>query len=241
MDAITALAEERGLAIVEDNAHGLFGTYRGRQLGTFGALSTLSFHETKNFTCGEGGALLINDPALADRAEILREKGTDRSRFFRGEVDKYTWVDIGSSYLPSDLLAGFLLAQLEMRDRIQGTRRRIWNRYRDALVDWAEVEGVRLPRVPDHCGQSYHMFYLVMPTAESRTRLIEHLGDRGLLAVFHYVPLHLSRMGQRFGGKAGDCPRTEDLSERLVRLPFFNDLRPEEQQRVVDGVRAFRA
>src|SRR5207245_2348120 len=160
MDSIMATANRHGVAVVEDNAHGLFAKYRGRFLGTFGRLATLSFHETKNFTCGEGGALLINDPTLDERAEIIREKGTDRSRFFRGEVDKYTWVDIGSSYLPSDLLAAFLQAQLEHRDQIQSRRREIWEAYSRELASWAEATGVRLPITPSECEQSYHMFYV---------------------------------------------------------------------------------
>ena len=164
-----------GVTVVEDNAHGLFGAYAGRPLGTFGALATLSFHETKNVTCGEGGALVVNDAELVERAEILREKGTNRSRFFRGEVDKYTWVDVGSSYLPSDMLAAFLLAQLEERARSQARRRKIWERYREALAGWAAANGVRLPTVPPECDQSYHMFYLLLPSLEPRQALIAHL------------------------------------------------------------------
>jgi dTDP-4-amino-4,6-dideoxygalactose transaminase len=239
MDAIMELADETGLEVVEDNAHGLLGTYRGRRLGTFGALATQSFHETKNFTCGEGGALVVNRPDLAARAEILREKGTDRSRFFRGEVDKYSWVDVGSSYLPADLLAGFLLAQLEARETIQTARQRIWERYESTLAPWAAARDVRLPVVPEHCGQSYHMFYLLMPSEAVRRRFIAHLKSRGILAVFHYVPLHLSTMGRQLGGRPGDCPHTEDLADRLVRLPFFNDLRPEEQNLVIETILEF--
>ncbi len=239
MDAILEIAQRHGVAVVEDNAHGLFGKYRGRYLGTFGCLATQSFHETKNLTCGEGGALLINDPQYIDRAEIVREKGTNRSRFFRGQVDKYTWVDIGSSYLPSDILAAFLYAQLEERERIQARRRYIWEFYARELRDWAEEHGVRLPFVPAHCEQPYHLFYLLLPSLEARTRLIAHLKERGILAVFHYLPLHLSPMGQRFGGQRGDCPVTEDVSDRLLRLPFFNDLTDDELAEVVEAVRAF--
>ncbi|HEX3129950.1 MAG TPA: dTDP-4-amino-4,6-dideoxygalactose transaminase [Thermoanaerobaculia bacterium] len=233
MEPILDVARRHGLAVVEDNAHGLFGRYRERWLGTFGALASLSFHETKNFTCGEGGALLINDPGLQDRAEILREKGTDRSRFFRGQVDKYTWVDLGSSYVPSDLLAAFLYAQLEERERIQARRRRIWERYLEGLAPWAAERGVRVPEVPEGCEPAYHLFHLLMPSLAARTELIGHLRRNGVLAVFHYVPLHLSQMGQRLGGRPGDCPVTEDVSDRLVRLPFFNDLTDEEQDRVI--------
>lgn len=237
MDAIMALAGQKGIAVVEDNAHGLFGAYRGKNLGTFGCLATQSFHETKNLHCGEGGALLVNDPSLVERAEIIREKGTNRSRFFRGQVDKYTWVDLGSSYLPSDLLAAFLLAQLEHIEGIQARRRRLWEYYNTNLADWAEVRGVQIPHIPPHCGQAYHLFYLLMPSLDDRQRLIAALKERGILSVFHYLPLHLSPMGERFGGRPGDCPVTESVSDRLVRLPFYNDLTEADQERVVAAIR----
>ncbi len=240
MDTIMAIARRHGIAVVEDNAHGLYGKYRGRYLGTLGQLATLSFHETKNFTCGEGGALLINDAQFNQRAEILREKGTDRSRFFRGEIDKYTWVDIGSSYLPSDLLAAFLRAQLEHRDQIQSMRRQIFENYARELASWAEANGVRLPIVPAECEQTYHMFYLIMPSFESRQALISHLAGFGILAVFHYLPLHLSPVGLRFGARQGDCPVTEDFSDRLLRLPFFTGMSSAEQSQVIEAVRGFR-
>ena len=240
MDAVMQVAEEHGIKVVEDNAHGLFGRYRGRYLGTFGTFGTQSFHETKNFTCGEGGALLINDPAFIERAEIIREKGTDRSRFFRGEVDKYGWVDLGSSYLPSDILAAVLLAQLEDRRRIQERRREVWLRYWEALKTWAEDLGVGLPGVPPHCDQSYHMFYLIMPSLEDRQAFIAHLRTEGILAVFHYLPLHLSRMGRQFGGREGQCPVTEVISDRLVRLPFYTDLTSDDQEFVIDRVLSWR-
>src|SRR5258708_641736 len=239
MDTITSIARQPGIAVVEDNAHGIYGKYRGKYLGTLGQLSTLSFHETKNFSCGEGGAILINDATFNQRAEILREKGTDRSRFFRGEIDKYTWVDVGSSYLPADLLAAFLRAQLEHRDQIQSMRRHIWEIYARELALWAEANGVRLPIVPAECEQSYHMFYLIMPSFESRQALISHLSGFGILAVFPYLPLHLSPMGLRFGGRQGDCPVTEDLADRLLRLPFFTGMSSSEQSQVIDGVRGF--
>ena len=240
MDTIMAIARRRSIAVVEDNAHGLYGRYRGRYLGTLGQLATLSFHETKNFTCGEGGALLINDANFNRQAEILREKGTNRSQFFRGEIDKYTWVDIGSSYLPSDLLAAFLRAQLEHRDQIQESRCRIWENYTRELATWAETNRVRLPVVPPECEQSYHMFHVIMPSLASRQALISHLASFGILAVFHYLPLHLSPMGLRFGGRQGDCPVTEDLSDRLLRFPFFTGMSSSEQSQVIDAVRAFR-
>lgn len=239
MDAICATADRYGVPVVEDNAHGLFGKYRGKYLGTFGAFATQSFHETKNFICGEGGALLINDRAHIERAEIIREKGTNRSRFYRGQVDKYTWVDIGSSFLPSDLLAAFLYAQLEARDEIQAKRRQIWTDYYEGLWDWAEEHGVRLPVIPAHCDQAYHMFYLLLPSLEDRTALIHHLKAQGILSVFHYLPLHLSDMGRKFGGQEGDCPVTEDVSDRLLRLPFFNDLDEADQARVITAICEF--
>lgn len=240
MDAIMEIARCHLIPVVEDNAHGLFGKYRGKYLGTFGALATQSFHETKNFTCGEGGALLINDPCYVERAEILREKGTNRSRFFRGQVDKYTWVDIGSSYLPSDLLAAFLLAQFEQRANIQSKRQALWQLYRSLLTEWAEKNHVRLPVVPPHCEQAYHMFYLLMPDLAARTRLIAHLKERGVWAVFHYLPLHQSPMSQQWQGRRCACPVTDEVSDRLVRLPFFNSMTPEEILRVVATIHEFR-
>jgi dTDP-4-amino-4,6-dideoxygalactose transaminase len=240
MDAVTALAEERGLEVIEDNAHGLGGRYRGRFLGALGDLAVQSFHETKNFTCGEGGALVVNDRRRIERAEVLWEKGTDRARFFRGEVDKYTWVDLGSSFLPSELNAAFLCAQLEARAAIQQRRRAVWETYAERLAPWAAAEGVRLPVVPAHCEQAYHMFYLLMPSLDARTRLLAHLKSRGILAVFHFQPLHLSPVGARYGGRPGDCPVTEDVSDRLVRLPFYGTLTAEEQEEVCAAVEQVR-
>lgn len=240
MDSILAIAGRHGIAVVEDNAHGLFGSYKGRHLGTFGSLATQSFHETKNIYCGEGGALLINDPAMAARAEILREKGTNRSAFFRGEVDKYTWVDIGSSFVLSDTLAAFLYAQLEQRERIQASRKRACNYYSDQLSGWAEHNGIGLPYVPPWCDQAYHMFYLRMPSLEARQGLIEHLKSRGIHSVFHYVPLHTSPMGLELGGRPGQCPVTERVSDTLVRLPLFNQLTEAEQVQVVSAIEQFR-
>ena len=239
MDAILARAEKHGVAVVEDNAHGLFGQYRGRNLGTFGCLATQSFHETKNFSCGEGGALLINDPRLVERAEILREKGTNRSRFFRGQVDKYTWVDVGSSYLPSDLLAAYLFAQLEARTLIQAKRRQVWERYDAQLRLWAAEHGIGTPFIPAHCQQPFHMYYLLLPSLEMRQQLIAHLKARGILSVFHYQPLHLSDMGRRYGGQPGDCPVTERISDQLLRLPFYYDLSEAEQELVIAAIKEF--
>lgn len=239
MAPILEIARRRGIGVIEDNAHGLYGRHQGRWLGTFGALGTLSFHETKNIICGEGGALLVNEARYAERAEILREKGTNRARYFRGEVDKYTWVDLGSSFLPSDILAAFLYAQLERRDQILARRRKVWELYESQLKDWTDRMGIRRPTVPAGNEQSYHMYYLILRSAADRDGLIAHLKSRGILSVFHYVPLHLSEMGRKFGGRPGDCPVTEDLSARLVRLPFYNDLRPDEQGEVIDAVKAW--
>ena len=240
MDTIMEIASQYGLSVVEDNAHGIFGRYKGRYLGTIGNLATQSFHETKNISCGEGGALLINDSRYIERAEIIREKGTNRSRFFRGQVDKYTWVDIGSSYLPSDILAAFLYGQLEVRETIQAKRKRIWEYYYDHLKDWAEENSVRLPIIPKYCEQPYHMFYMLLPSLEHRQALIAYLKQQGIQAVFHYLPLHLSNMGLTFGGKPSDCPVTENISDRLLRLPFYNSLSEADQQRVVEAILEFR-
>jgi dTDP-4-amino-4,6-dideoxygalactose transaminase len=240
MEAIVDVARRHGVDVVEDNAHGLFGKYRGRALGTFGRMATQSFHETKNINCGEGGALVLNDPALVERAEVVREKGTNRSRFFRGQVDKYTWVDIGSSYLPSDMLAAFLVGQLEQAETIQAKRRRVWERYARALPAWCAEHGARMPVVPEHCEQPYHMFYLLMPSLDARQSLIAHLREQGIYAVFHYLPLNASEMGQRLGARAGDCPVAESASERLVRLPFFNGLSEDDQDRVIEAIFAWR-
>lgn len=240
MDEITKISEKYNIPVVEDNAHGLFGKYKGEYLGTFGALATQSFHETKNFTCGEGGALLINDPQYIERAEIIREKGTDRSRFFRGQVDKYSWVDIGSSYLLSDLLAAYLYAQLEAAEEIQARRREIWFRYENELKDWAGENNVRMPVIPGNCEQAFHMFYLLFPSLEERQNLIEHLKANDILSVFHYLPLHLSTMGVKFGGKTGDCPVTEDVSDRLLRLPFYNSFTESEQTEVIEAIKAWK-
>jgi len=239
MDAILEIAKRHNLAVVEDNAHGLFGKYKGQFLGTFGCLATQSFHETKNFTCGEGGALVVNDATLIERAEIIREKGTNRSRFFRGQVDKYTWVDVGSSYLMSDVLAAFLFGQLERHQQIQAKRKQIWETYDASLRDWADRHDVRRPIVPAHCQQAYHMYYLLLPSLQVRTALIDHLKARSILGVFHYLPLHLSEMGKQFGGKAGDCPVTENISDRLLRLPFYNDLSEADQQKVIAAIKEF--
>jgi len=239
MDAIMEIANRHNIPVIEDNAHGLFGKYKGKDLGTFGVMATQSFHETKNLTSGEGGALLINDEKYFEDAEILREKGTNRSRFFRGQVDKYTWVNLGSSYLPSEILAAHLLAQLEKREEIQSARKRIWETYYKELADWAEENHVQMPFVPAHCEQTYHMFYMLFPNLEARTKAIAHLKERGVQAVFHYLPLHLSPMGEKYGGKAGDCPVTEQVSDQLIRLPFYTNMTEDEQKTVIAALKEF--
>lgn len=240
MDAICDIARRHDLVVIEDNAHGLAGRYKGRLLGTFGALATQSFHETKNFSCGEGGALVISDENFVEQAEIIREKGTDRSRFFRGQVDKYSWVGLGSSYLPSDLLAAFLCAQLEARQEIQQRRRAIWQRYFSDLSSWAQEQNVQMPFVPPHCDSSWHMFHLLMPSLRHRQELIAHLKARDIYAVFHYVPLHLSPMAHRLSPQNAPCPVTERVSDCLLRLPFFNDLSENDQDFVIESVLTFR-
>ena len=240
MDAIMKIAGRHGVAVIEDNAHGLFGKYKGRWLGTFGSMAAQSFHETKNITCGEGGALLINDPALEDRAEIIREKGTDRARFFRGQIDKYSWVDVGSSYVMSDVLAAFLYGQLELWQSIQAKRRAIWERYHRELGEWSDAGGIRRPVIPAHCDQAYHMYYLLMPSLEARTKFILKLKAKGITAVFHYLPLHLSSFAESRGlgawhkGRKSECPVTENVSDRLVRLPFYTSMTEEEQRKVME-------
>lgn len=240
MDEIMEIANRHKLVIIEDNAHGLFGKYKGKYLGTFGAMAAQSFHETKNFNCGEGGALLINDKELVERAEIIREKGTNRSRFFRGQIDKYTWVDIGSSYLPSDILAAYLYGQLEQREKIQSHRKVLWETYYTGLKDWAGKHDVQLPIIPEHCEQSYHMFQILMPNLELRQKMIMYLKEREILSVFHYLPLHLSDMGRSFGGNPGDCPVTERISDQLIRLPFHNVLTGAEQEEVMEAILGFK-
>jgi len=240
MDSILAIASRHRVRVVEDNAHGLFSRYKGTYTGTLGCLATQSFHETKNFTCGEGGALIVNDTELLERALVIREKGTNRNRFFRGEVDKYTWVGLGSSYLPSDLLAAFLYAQLEARTIIQEKRRRVWNRYYEALAGWAESNDVKLPLIPAECEQSNHMFYMLLPSLEQRDSLIAQLKAQSILSVFHYTPLHLSEAGLRFAARPSNCPVTEEVSERLLRLPFYNDLSESEQDQVTGAVTSSR-
>lgn len=221
MDPILAIAEKCGIKVVEDAAQGIFSSYKGRQLGSMGAFGALSFHETKNIISGEGGALLVNDDAYVERAEIIREKGTNRSQFFRGQVDKYTWVDIGSSYLPGEIIAAFLAAQLEQGKEITNRRLSIWNRYH-AWAESFEIRGfLRRPIVPAHCEHNAHMYYVLLPDLAQRTAFIEHLSRSGVGAVFHYIPLHSSPAGVRYGRTHGDMSVTDEAGERLVRLPLW--------------------
>lgn len=239
MDRLSALAKRAGIAIVEDNAHGLGARWNGRACGSFGVLAAQSFHATKNVQCGEGGALLINKPELRPRAEILREKGTDRSRFLRGEVDKYSWIDRGSSYLPSELTVAVLTAQLEAFDTIQEQRHLIWDEYAAALAQWADRSGVRLMAPPPESDHPAHVFYLLAPSADARTELLAHLRDRGVGATFHYIPLHSSVAGRRFGRTPHPCPSTDDFASRIVRLPLWPGMTHTEINRVVTAVREF--
>lgn len=236
METIGEICERYGLALIEDNAHGLGGSYRGRPLGSYGRMAAQSFHSTKNVQCGEGGALLLNDPETAARAEIIREKGTDRSRFFRGQIAKYQWVDIGSSYLPSDVLAAMLTAQLESFDRIQARRHAVWQAYHEGLAGWAAANGVLRPTVPDGCAHPAHLYYLLMPDLHHRQRFIAHLAAAGVQAVFHYQPLHSAPAGLRYGRTApGGCAVTENVADRLVRLPLSAGLDGDEVTRVIDA------
>ena len=239
MNTVMAIASKHNLVVIEDNAHGLFGKYKGKYLGTIGDMATQSFHETKNISCGEGGALLINNPKFIERAEIIRQKGTNRDKFLRGQVDKYTWVDLGSSYVLSDILAAVLFSQLENKNVIQQKRHYIWQYYLTRLQEWANNNSISLPTIPAICEQTYHMFYLVMPALEIRTQFIQYLKQHGITAVFHYQPLHSSSMGIKLGGGKFSCPITKLAADRLVRLPFFNDIQPDELKFVADTVCKF--
>jgi dTDP-4-amino-4,6-dideoxygalactose transaminase len=236
LDTLTAIAGGHGIPLVEDAAHALGSTYRGKPAGSFGALAALSFHETKNLTAGEGGALLINEPALEERATTLRDKGTDRRRFVLGDVDRYTWVDLGSSYGLSDLNAAFLWAQLEHADEVDADRLRTWQRYHDALEPLENVGRLRRPVVPPGCEHNGHLYYVLLESGDERAPTIERLGDRGVNAVFHYSPLHLSAAGRRYGRAHGSLERTTSASERLLRLPLWFGMTEAEVGQVVDGL-----
>jgi len=239
-DRLTDLAARHDVTLIEDNAHGLGGRWAGRTLGTFGSLSTLSFHETKNVTCGEGGALVVNDASLVERAEILREKGTDRARFFRGQVDKYTWVDVGSSWVLSDLLAAILIGQLERFAEIQDRRRAVWSAYSDGLSGWAAEHGIRLPEIPTQAEHTAHLFHLRFADLATRTRFIQHMREADIGTVFHYQPLHLSDVGRRLGGQEGQHPVTEEAADTLVRLPLFETLGDDAVARIIERVTCFQ-
>jgi dTDP-4-amino-4,6-dideoxygalactose transaminase len=235
MDTISNIARHKKLFVIEDTAQGLMSRYKGRALGCFGQMSTLSFHETKNIVSGEGGALLINDLEFAQRAEIIREKGTNRGQFFRGQVDKYTWVEVGSSYLPGEIIAAFLYAQLEEATPITTRRMLLWERYHEAFAELEEQEKVRRPFVPHDCEHNAHMYYLLLPNLDARTKFIAALRVKGIHAVFHYVPLHSSPAGQKYGRTAGTMLHTDALSDRLVRLPLWPDL-GKQQHAVIEAV-----
>jgi dTDP-4-amino-4,6-dideoxygalactose transaminase len=239
MDTIMEIADRHGLLVVEDAAQGVHARYKDRWLGTIGHLGCFSFHETKNLSCGEGGALVINDPSMEQRAEILREKGTNRSQFIRGQADKYTWMDVGSSYLPSDMLAAFLVGQIENMEKITRRRGEIFNRYVDLLSPLVSRGLIRITTAPPHCYPNYHMFYVLTADIEERTALIAHLRAAGILAVFHYVPLHSSPFAQSLGVPQGNLPRTDELSSRLLRLPMYFDLTGEEVDVVAGAVLDF--
>ena len=239
MDALMLLAKENGIYVIEDAAQGVNSRYKGTYLGTIGNLGTYSFHETKNFMCGEGGALVINDDSFIERAEIIREKGTNRSKFFRGEVDKYTWVDIGSSFLPSDILSAFLFAQLELMDQINVRRREIFQVYHETLSPLAKQGHLQLPSFPASDETNCHMFYILLGSEDIRNHLMDYLKTRGILAVFHYMPLHLSPIGQAMGFKPGSLPITESISGRLLRLPLYYEITQANQMDVVKTIGSF--
>lgn len=239
MDTIMDIAHRHHLAVVEDAAQGVMSTYKGKALGTIGDFGCFSFHETKNYSMGEGGALLLRDEKYVEEAEIIREKGTDRAKFFRGQVDKYRWVNYGSSYLPSDMNAAYLWAQLEKADEINDKRRALWQQYYDGLQPLAENGKIELPVVPDECVHNAHMFYIKAEDLEERTALIDFLKQKGVMAVFHYIPLHSAPAGQKYGRFAGEDKYTTKESERLVRLPMYYELQEEQVDYIVDCVKEF--
>lgn len=239
MDTIMDIAKRHNLVVVEDAAQGVNAYYKGRALGSIGDYGCFSFHETKNYSMGEGGAILINRPEQIEDAEIIREKGTDRSRFFRGQVDKYTWVNIGSSFLPSDINAAYLMAQLEMADEINENRLQSWARYNEGLQDLAQEGVIELPYIPEECAHNAHMFYIKTKDMEERKALISYLKERDIAAVFHYVPLHSAPAGLRFGRFHGEDRYTTKESERLLRLPMYYNLSESDQQKVIDAVHGF--
>lgn len=237
MDKIMSIAKQYDLKVIEDAAQGVNSKYKGKYLGTIGDIGCYSFHESKNYSSGEGGAILINnDKELANRAEIIREKGTNRNQFFRGEVDKYTWVDIGSSYLPSDLLAALLYAQFEKLDEIQNMRKKVYNTYLNSLIDLESTGKLTLPIIPKECESNYHMFYMLLNSEKERNYLMEKLREFNIAAVFHYIPLHTSAMGKKLGYKEGELPKTENLSKRILRLPMYAELKEDEISYIVNKI-----
>lgn len=239
MDDILEIAKAHDLLVIEDDAQGLMSTYKGQPLGTFGDFGCISFHETKNYSMGEGGCLLIRDEGMIERAEIIREKGTNRSKFLRGQIDKYTWIDAGSSYLPSDMNAAYLYAQLEVADEINDFRLAVWNRYYEALKPLAEAGKIQLPIIPNHCTHNAHMFYIKAADIEERSALISHLKARDIMAVFHYIPLHNSPAGKRFGRFSGEDRYTTRESERLLRLPLYYGLSNDDIDTVCETIKEF--
>jgi len=239
MDVINRIAKENNLFVIEDAAQGFLAKYKGKYLGTMGDLGAFSFHETKNIISGEGGALLINNSRFIERAEIIREKGTNRSKFFRGEIDKYTWVDVGSSYLPGEIISAFLYAQLEKASEITKKRLGIWRKYHDQLGELEEGGYLRRPIIPDDCEQNGHLYYVLLNSAQIRTKLIEYLKKKGILAIFHYVPLHSSPAGKKYAKFAGDMTTTNRVSDTLIRLPLFYDITEKEIRYVVETIKDF--
>ena len=240
MDQILDIATKNNIIVIEDNAHGLFGKYKGKNLGTLGHMATQSFHETKNVSCGEGGALVINDTSYVERAEVIREKGTDRSKFFRGQIDKYSWTDRGSSYVMSDLLAACLCAQLLESEMIQEKRSERWEFYNSNLKGWAKENSVDLPSVPEYCEHPSHLFYLLMPSESTRNSLINFLKENDIQAVFHYLPLNSSPMAKKIGSNGREMPVTENVSKRLLRLPLYLDLDMKEMSYIVEKIKEFK-
>jgi dTDP-4-amino-4,6-dideoxygalactose transaminase len=238
MDTIMDIAHRHNLLVIEDAAQGVMASYKGKALGSIGHMGTLSFHETKNITSGEGGALLINDPALANRAEIIREKGTNRSQFFRGQVDKYTWVDIGSSYLPGEMIAAFLWAQMEDAESITRKRLAIWQQYHELLASNEAQSSLRRPVTPYGCSHNAHMYYILLDSLNTRTSLISILNEKQINAVFHYVPLHSSPAGKKYGRVHGNMTNTEEYADRLLRLPLWIGLTQKQQAIIVDTIKA---
>ena len=233
LDSILHLGEKYSIPIIEDNALGLFGKYKNKYLGTFGTFATQSFHETKSYSCGEGGALIINDSNYFSRAEIIREKGTNRKQYLDGTVDKYTWVDYGSSYLPSDLNAAFLYPSLSLWETIQIKRKSIWEYYFDKLTDWSKKNNIEIPQIPSYCEQAYSLFYLILNSKNQRELLMKYLRENGIETASHYIPLHTSKMGKIFGYKVGELPITEKISKTLLRLPFYTSISKSQQDRVI--------